>query len=506
MVAAGYIEMMKSGQTALPAYLNAPPLVMLLGLYMFVWMAAQLVSHTNFDPYGDMLENFIWGQSFAWGNPKHPPLLGWITGSWFTVMPHTQANYYLLAYGNAAIGLAGIFYLGQILKLNSIARPAALLMILALPYSTLAMKFNANTILLALWPWIAVAWIMGLDANHARRKRWLSGIALGTLAALGMLAKYYTGVFLLSLALITLLTPQGRAYLKTFTPWLALMVFVLVLGPHLWWLSNNHFASLNYVAAQGDGEVNLTQLGKFAVTPLGYWLLPFLAVVLLTPGRSLARLWQCWQPRDRSDLLFWLAITPYLLTLLFGLSGFVSLSSPWAIPLGFPLTLLWLRNLSLEQDVTGNDSLVNRSQNIFLGFLIAVLLLSPAYAWYKGSRGNPNYYLPTIEAVQQTEQLFPDYSWVSGDYADAAAVAFYGTKQARYVANISNRPTSNGLIFCHLGLVSEARGSNLCTQRAEQWARQRKDNMMTAEFTAVKAGPRFPKHRPHLYRVYFYQH
>lgn len=506
MAAAGYIEIMKSRQLALSAYLNTPPLAMLLGLYVFVWMAAQLVSHTNFDPYGDMLENFIWGQTFAWGNPKHPPLLGWVTGIWFDVMPHAQAFYYLLAYGNAALGLVGIYYLGLTLKLNAISRPATLLMILALPYSTLAMKFNANTILLALWPWIAVAWLVGLDANQRRRKRWLSGIVLGVLAALGMLAKYYTGVLLLSLTLITVLTPQGRAYLKTLAPWLALTVFLLVLGPHVWWLTNNNFASLGYVAAQGDGAVNFKQLGKFALTPFGYWLLPFLAIVLLTPGRRLTMLWQAWLPAERGDLLFWLAVTPYLVTLLFGVSGFVSLSSPWAIPLGFPLTLLWLRNITQRQGLAGNEGLNSRAQNTFLGFFIVVLILSPVYAWYKGTRGIENYYLPIIEAVQQTEHLFPDYAWVSGDYADAAAVVFYGTAKARYVANISSQPTSNGLIFCHLGLVAEARRSNICTQRAEAWIRQRKDKVTTAEFTVVKAGPRFSLHQPHAYRVYFYQH
>ena len=54
-------------------------------------------------------------------------------------------------------------------------------------------------------------------------------------------------------------------------------------------------------------------------------------------------------PQGWNDVLFWLAFMPWAITLLFGLSGKVDLSTPWAIPIGYAFSLLWLRNLS------GND-------------------------------------------------------------------------------------------------------------------------------------------------------
>ncbi|MEY4122410.1 MAG: hypothetical protein RLZZ457_1248, partial [Pseudomonadota bacterium] len=50
-----------------------------LGLHVLVWVIAHGISDTNLDGYADMLENFAWGQSVAWGSAKHPPLFAWVT-------------------------------------------------------------------------------------------------------------------------------------------------------------------------------------------------------------------------------------------------------------------------------------------------------------------------------------------------------------------------------------------------------------------------------------------
>ncbi len=467
-----------------------------------------MVSHTNFDATGDLLENFIWGQSFAWGNLKHPPLVGWVTGAWFTVMPRTPAAYHALAYANAAIGMLGVYALARQLKPGPEARAACLLLALTLPFSSLAGKFNANTILLSLWPWIAVSWLASLNASGKRS--WLFAVLLGILAAAAVLGKYYSGVFFLALFALTVGLPEGRAWFKQPAPWIAMLTGLGMLAPHANWLQQNDFAPFYYVQSQGSGEFELKQFVKFVAAPFVYTLPAFVACLYVVPGFQGARFWRAWLPQDRQDILFYLALLPYLFTLAFGVTGFVSLSSPWAIPLVFALPLLWLRNLSCELSDEERELMQTRTQNVFMGFLCLVLLLSPVYAWYQGHTGEDNYYLPLQEAVYETEvqwfeRMTGEYRWVAGDYQDAGAVAFYGSTEAEFVYQLPRVPRSSGLVFCHLGKAEEGVRTNFCTQRAERWSKAREDRVTKIEFTVMKEGARFPEQIPHVYRVYFYQ-
>ncbi len=310
----------------------------LLGLYVLVWVLTRGLTDSNLDHYADMLENYAWGQSMAWGSTKHPPLFAWVTGLWFDIFPTQDIAYYLLSYLNVAIGLLGVYRLAHALRLPNLALPSVMLLCMAFPYSTLAAKFNANAILLSVWPWVAVAWLHSV--RNVGRSGWLWSAALGLLSALAMLGKYYSGVFLLGIFLAAWTSQAGRHWLVTRKPWLALLVFGLCLLPHLQWLHAHDYVTLRYVGEQGakDGT-DWTQLYKFALAPMAYWLLPWLLCAwLYAPGQpSLLerlrgwplRLLRCWLPQGRDDTLFWLVMLPGLITLAFGVTGFVALSLPW---------------------------------------------------------------------------------------------------------------------------------------------------------------------------------
>jgi 4-amino-4-deoxy-L-arabinose transferase-like glycosyltransferase len=484
-----------------------PKIGILLVIYVLAWALSHMVSDTNLDPYGDMLENFAWGQSFDWGQAKHPPLVGWITGAWFSVFPVSQISYHILAYSNAALGLAGIYVLGKRLGLARISLAATLVMCLALPYSTLAVKFNANTVLLPVWPWLVVAWLASQSTKGLRGIGFAA--LLGVLAALSLLGKYYSGVLLLTLGILTLGTFNGRRWLLTPYPWLALLACCVALAPHLYWLSTNDFATFQYVQDQGVGSVDVKQLAKFLLVPVVYWLLAWIAALICFPTRWPSSLWQSGLPKGKGDVLFWLAWLPYLLTLLFGITGFVSLSLPWAIPLGFAFSLLWYRNLS---DGASDQTLVvmeRRSRNIFLGWLGLVLLLSPVYAWQQGVTGSRNYYLPSQESALMLMALWNEsqkdkMDWVAGDYPEAGLVAFYGDPGVRILEQLPVRPSASGAIFCPLGESTKSVWATPCTEAADRWASNREAQVLKIEYTVAKDGFRFFQDIGFRYRVYLY--
>jgi hypothetical protein len=496
-----------------PAWLASiakPSIGLLLGLYVLAWVLSHLVSDTNLDSYGDMLENYAWGQTFSWGSDKHPPLVGWVTGLWFKLLPSHQGYYHLLSYGSSAIGLSGIYVLAGHFGLSRRARLAATLMMsLALPYSTLAVKMNANAILLPLWPWVVVCWCAAQKESGWRAYGYC--LLLGVLAGLSLLGKYYSGVLLLSLGIVTLMNPLGRAWLVTPKPWLSLVVLLVMLAPHINWLVQSKFASFSYVQDQGTGEVDTKQLLKFALAPLSYWLLAWIATLATVPGHWPSGIWRSWLPKSASDSLFWIAWLPYLITLAFGLSGFVALSLPWAIPIGFAFSILWYRNLTEGLDDEREVRMAERSRNIFVGWLCLVLGLSPVYAWHQGDKGNDNYYLPREEAAVllmsfwHERQLGP-MVWVAGDYPENGLVAFYGDSSVKIEEAIPDSPDQNGAIFCPLGKVSLNVVTTPCTVLADAWTSVREERVLKIEYSVSKSGPRFFQDIPFRYRAYLYQH
>jgi len=499
----------------------------LLGLHVLVWVLVRGVTDSNLDHYADMLENYAWGQNLAWGSTKHPPLFAWVTRLWFDVFPTLDTAYYLLSYVNVAIGLLGVYRLALALRRPDLALPCVMLLCMAFPYSNLAAKFNANAILLSLWPWVAVAWHHSV--RNTGRSGWLWSVALGLFSALAILGKYYSGVFLLGVFLAALVSHAGRRWFFTLKPWLALLVFVLCLLPHFQWLRLHDYVTLRYVGEQGSHDgTDWTQLYKFAIAPVAYWLIPWLLCAwLYAPGQPDVlerlrgwplRLVRSWYPQGWDDSLFWLAMFPWFITLAFGVSGFVALSLPWAIPVGFGFTLLWLRNLTAGQ--AGTAAITTRLRNWFLAWCLLVVLVSPFYAWSLASDGSYRHYMPRREAASELlkgwHARHPDrpLQWVGGAWAENALLAFYGDPSLQVVPGVPDQfpatvnPVLNwagqgGLLLCPMGEVDKPTPTN-CPQQMQTWLQAHGQLAEPIRITVERQDFWFPKRIPFAYISFDY--
>ena len=502
-------------------------IVWVLCAHVFVWVLAHGVADTNLDGYADMLENFAWGQQLAWGSAKHPPLFAWVTGLWFALFPTLDAFYHLLSYGNAALGLLGVYRLAHAMQRPQWARPAIVLLCMAFPYSTLAVKFNANAVLLSVWPWVAVAWWHSVHASA--KPAWLASVALGLLSALAMLGKYYSGVFLLGIFLTSLSFAAGRQWFRTYQPWLALLVFVLSLLPHLDWLRQHDYVTFRYLGEQStDSDVAWNMVAKFALIPMAYWLPAWLVCAwVYAPGQPTlwqrlsgwpARLLRCWLPQSWHDTLFWLALLPWAISLVFGATGFVELSMPWAIPIGFGFSLLWLRNLDTPAVHTAQTQ--RWLNNTFIGWSLLVLLVSPWYAWQQANNGTENHYLPRREAASamlaawQMRHPQVPLQWVGGQWAENALLAFYGDKDLRVVAGVPDAFPATvtplphwqqqaGLLLCPLGPIEKPH-STTCPQDMRAWLATVGQPSEGIVLEVQSVGYRFPRSLPFRYLVFDY--
>ncbi len=493
----------------------------LIILSCLTWTLMHLISYPALDGRHDMLENYAWSHLIGWGTHKHPPLFSWVVGLWFSWLPHQSTYYKALAYLNVAMALWGVMKLADALQLPELGQPAVILLLWSLPYTTLAAKFNANSPLLSLWPWTAYCLIRSWTDSGWRQV--VVAAALGVLAGASMLSKYYSGIFLCGLLFVCLAHPQGRRWLRTPWPYLALGLMVLLLWPHALWVWEHGGVTLKYVEDQGSGHVYQKGLLTFALSPILYWL-PAWLVVVWVGGLALSRAqpqapkwrvcvrWagQSWMPQGWHDPLFGLAFWPWAISLVFGLSAFVSLSTSWAIPIGYAFPLLWLRNFKTQAQGKGMTASWSGLQVAVYPVLIALLVCAALLGWRNAQKTDANYYQPGVSVARTLladwHQRHPGTAlkWVGGDWAENAVLSFYGDPQLVVIPGLPDSETVRhyevgdlsgqpGLIFCSLGPVpTERLGISHCEAQAQDWLRRRGLPLETYTYHIHRKGWRFP--------------
>lgn len=78
---------------------------LLIVCFIAAWTACLSIAYMGSGLHPDFLETWTLGQRFAWSNPKHSPLMGWVTGAWTSIFPSVDWSLHLMAMTNAALAL-----------------------------------------------------------------------------------------------------------------------------------------------------------------------------------------------------------------------------------------------------------------------------------------------------------------------------------------------------------------------------------------------------------------
>lgn len=408
--------------------------------YVATWVLISWLSVPALDSYGDMVENYAWSQSLAWGTFRHPPLFAWLVGAWFEVFPTRVWAYYLLSYLNAGVGVWGIVRLARLwlpgdisaARRNVFVMTVLLFAALSLPYSNLAAKFNADTVLLSLWPWTAYVFFAAIGAVEPRRQL-LFALSLGVMAAAAMLGKYYSALLLASLVLVSFSHRDGRRWYRTAHPYVAAAVCLLLLLPHALWEFQVGFPFRQYLESKVDPGIDPGRIVLFLLSGIYYLPLSWLAWLFLR-RRFSARERQpvVWAIPVRSLAL--LCTLPALMTVSFNVFARVHLTTHWAIPVWFAVPVLlavWLL------PHVGEDFAWEKLRSgllVFWGVLLAGALI---YTLILSRTGDPKYSLARQEMVRTIETRFAarfpaqQLSWAGGTWPESGALAFFAAGHPR---------------------------------------------------------------------------
>lgn len=337
----------------------------------------------------------------------------------------------LLAMVNAAVGLWAVDLIAR--QFVSGDKRVLILLLLMLPpvYQFHAQRFNANTVLLSVWPLVTYCF---LRSFQTRSLSWAA--AAGVSAGLAMLGKYYS-VFLIAAFVYAAISHRLRwVYLKSSAPWISVAAGVLTLGPHLHWLVATGAPTFDYAMAHA-GIDRIASLRETLHFVLGLTAAVSIAAItwLLIAGRRLARAASDFANMDDGlKLLTLIGAATILLPILTSLIVSTDLPSLWAFQglYLFVIPLVASAGYAIERFY-----IVNTLVFVFGIAFVSVTIAAPLHALYRNSYGyeeGRNFY--SQAAQQLTDQWHAvssaPLSAVSGADALAFAVAFYSPDHPFY--------------------------------------------------------------------------
>jgi 4-amino-4-deoxy-L-arabinose transferase-like glycosyltransferase len=194
----------------------------------------------------------------------------------------TPAALYLLGPIASAIAIYAVWRLGRAVATPAVALIAALALEGTHFFNFSAVKFNHDVLQLPLWTLAALFFYRALTG--ARLADWL---LVAILLAAAFWTKYTLAVLVLPLLLFVLMDETARRCLRTPGPYLAAAAFLVLIAPHVYWLTEQSFLPLRYADARAKVA---THWYHFVTFPL-QWTASQLAFLAPTIGLLAFTLW-----------------------------------------------------------------------------------------------------------------------------------------------------------------------------------------------------------------------
>ncbi len=404
---------------------------LLIACFVAVWTLYLAIAYAGGGLHPDTLEAWTLGRNFAFGYHKHPPLMGWVAASWTAVFPLSDWSLQLMSMANAGLALFCVDLVARQFVTGHKRILVLLLLMLTPAYQFHAQRFNANSVLLAVWPLATYCFLRAFETRTA-----LWAFAAGCTTALAMVGKYYSIFLVASFAFAALAHPARRAYFSSASPWISAVTGLAVLSPHIYWLATTGASTFTYAMAHANGNAasSLIEVKNFV---LGLAAAMGVSAVLwvLIAGTRLKQFpadFAAMSPGLR--LLFYVAIGTIVLPVLTSLAMGTDLPSLWALQGLFLFVVLIVcgARYPIERFYTVNVTV------IVIGVaLAAVLVAAPIHAVYRNNHGyeeGRNFYEQAAnELTRQWRELTGEpLSAVSGDDSLAFATAFYSPDHPRY--------------------------------------------------------------------------
>ena len=358
-------------------------------IHLFVWTL--IPSLTNVNLPLDTIEALAWGSNLDWGFEKHPPLSAFAVEAFYQIFGSQDWAYYFLSqiFVISAFFVVWIFS-KEFFKNENYCLISVLLLEGIYFYNFTTPEFNVNVCQLPFWALsVLYAW-KGFKYN--KTSDWL---LFGLFAALGILSKYLFIYLLIAMDVFFLYMIAKKKV--NFKSLITLVSFLLVLSPHLIWLTENDYITIAYgLQRTGTGDQNILDHFLHPLIFLGKQigiLIPFFVMFLFLVSKLKTK----FNFKDKK-LLFLLTINiiPIILMFLTSMIMGVKIRTMWMTPFYLFLGVLFVYLFEKRIDLKKTNKFVTV-------FLILFLLTPIIYSYVSISKTDKRTDYPGKEIARLVE-------------------------------------------------------------------------------------------------------
>ena len=219
--------------------------------HLCIWTFVPLITNNNLPL--DTIEALAWGSNLDWGFNKHPPASAFFLEFFYFIFGPQDWAYYLLSQIFVVIAFIVVFkFTGELFKDKTLSLISVLLLEGIYFYNFTTPEFNVNVCQLPFW---ALSVYYSWKLFDKQKISFKDCFWLGVFAAIGFLSKYLFIYLLIAIDLLFFYAIFIKKYKKfDFKYLISLEVFIVLLVPHLIWLTNNDYATITYGLARAGLE------------------------------------------------------------------------------------------------------------------------------------------------------------------------------------------------------------------------------------------------------------
>ena len=216
-----------------------------LSFHLILWTLIPSISNVNLPL--DTIEALAWASNLDWGFNKHPPLSAFAVQLFYLIFGSNDWAYYLLSQIFIIIGFIYVwkfsleFFSDKIFALISILLLEGIIF-----YNFTTPEFNVNVSQIPFWALSVYYFWKSIEKNKL-----FYWTLFGIFSALGFLSKYlFVYIQIAFLFFLAFDYKKNKVFLKGYI--YSMLVTLIILTPHILWLFENEFMTINYALARSS--------------------------------------------------------------------------------------------------------------------------------------------------------------------------------------------------------------------------------------------------------------
>ena len=213
-------------------------------IHLVVWTLIPSVTNNNLPL--DTIEALAWGSNLDWGFDKHPPMSAVMVEIFYQIFGSNDWAYYFLSQICIILSFFIVYKLSEEFLKNKLLCLISVLLLEGIYfYNFTTPEFNVNVCLIPFWSLTVYYFWCGITYN--RLSDWF---LLGVFAGFGFLSKYlfiYLGLVIDLYLVYKIIKKEINLNCL-----ISLLPFLLIISPHLIWLTENDYSTITYGLKRSD--------------------------------------------------------------------------------------------------------------------------------------------------------------------------------------------------------------------------------------------------------------